>query len=205
LTRRARWLTLPATMTLHLPPIGAATVRRLSRPRAAEIDALADVLIDCVDGGASVSFISPLSRDRALAFWSRVAEETARGERALLVAEDASGIVGTVQLVLAQPENQPHRADLSKMLVHRRARRKGLGVALLHAAEQVAHACGKTLLVLDTASADAERLYQRLGWQRVGVVPNYALLPDGGLCDTVFFYRELGPQAGGATPPRGAR
>ena len=173
-------------------PATTPTVRRLTRVGEAELQALADVLIDCVDGGASVSFMHPLPRDKALAFWQGVAEATARGERALMVAEDADGIVGTVQLVLAQPENQPHRADLSKMLVHRRARRQGVGAALMHAAEQAARDNGKTLLVLDTASAEAERLYARMGWQRCGVVPGFALLPHGGLCDTVFFYRELG-------------
>ena len=97
-----------------------------------------------------------------------------------------------MQLVLEQPENQPHRADLSKMLVHRRARRQGLGAALLRAAEATARECGKTLLVLDTASDDAERLYERVGWQRVGVIPDYALLPQGGLCGTTVYYRNLG-------------
>jgi GNAT superfamily N-acetyltransferase len=95
--------------------------------------------------------------------------------------------------VLDQPENQPHRADLSKMLVHRRARRQGLGAALMRAAEGTARECGKTLLVLDTASADAERLYERMGWERVGVIPGYALLPQGGLCGTTVYYRNLGP------------
>jgi GNAT superfamily N-acetyltransferase len=115
----------------------------------------------------------------------------AQCERALLVAEDGQGTVGTVQLIVKQPENQPHRADLSKMLVHRRARRRGLGAALLLEAENVARGCGKSLLVLDTASGDAERLYARLGWQRCGVIPGYALLPHGGLCDTTYFYRVL--------------
>ena len=117
----------------------------------------------------------------------------AAGERALLVAEDTRGVCGTVQLVLDQPENQPHRAELSKMLVHRRARRQGLGAALMRAAEATARECGKTLLVLDTASADAERLYERMGWERVGVIPGYALLPQGGLCGATVFYRNLGP------------
>jgi GNAT superfamily N-acetyltransferase len=136
--------------------------RRLLAPNDAEIDGLASVLIDCVEGGASVSFMHPLPRDRAVAFWSSVAQGVAAGERALLVAEDAQGVCGTVQLVLDQPENQPHRADLSKMLVHRRARRQGLGAALLRAAETTARECGKTLLVLDTASDEAERLYERV-------------------------------------------
>ena len=165
--------------------------RRLHALDDAQIDELAGVLIDCVEGGASVSFMHPLPRDRAVAFWSSVAQGVAAGERALLVAEDAQGVCGTVQLVLDQPENQPHRADLSKMLVHRRARRQGLGAALLRAAETTARECGKTLLVLDTASDEAERLYERVGWVRVGVIPGYALLPQGGLCGTTVYYRNL--------------
>jgi GNAT superfamily N-acetyltransferase len=167
------------------------SVRRLHALDDAQIDALAGVLIDCVEGGASVSFMHPLPRDRAVAFWRGVAQGVAAGERALLVADDAQGVCGTVQLVLDQPENQPHRADLSKMLVHRRARCQGLGAALLRAAEATARECGKTLLVLDTASDDAERLYERVGWERVGVIPGYALLPQGGLCGTTVYYRNL--------------
>ena len=168
------------------------TVKRVHALDDSQIDGLANVLIDCVEGGASVSFMHPLPRDRAVAFWRAVAQSVATGERALLVADDAQGVCGTVQLVLDQPENQPHRADLSKMLVHRRARRQGLGAALLRAAEATARECGKTLLVLDTASDDAERLYERVGWQRVGVIPGYALLPQGGLCGTTVYYRNLG-------------
>jgi GNAT superfamily N-acetyltransferase len=169
----------------------AWTVRRVTAVDEATLAGLADVLIDCVEGGASVSFMHPLPRERALAFWRRVADDVRVGARALLVAEDDRGICGTVQLVLAQPENQPHRADLAKMLVHRRARRHGVGAALLRAAEAAALDCGRTVLVLDTASADAERLYERAGWVRVGIIPNYALLPFGGFCDTVLFYRDL--------------
>jgi len=165
--------------------------RRLHAVDDRQIDELADVLIDCVEGGASVSFMHPLSRDRAVAFWRRVAQGVAAGERALLVAEDARGLCGTVQLVLEQPENQPHRAELSKMLVHRRARRQGLGAALMRAAEATARECGKTLLVLDTANGEAERLYERMVWTRVGVIPGYALLPQGGLCGTTVYYRDL--------------
>src|SRR5437868_7304544 len=140
--------------------------RRLHALDDAQIDGLADVLIDCVEGGASVSFMHPLPRDRAVAFWRRVAQGVAAGERAILVAEDARGLCGTVQLVLDQPENQPHRADLVKMLVHSRARRQGLGAALMSAAEATARECGKTLLVLDAVTGgDAERLYQSLGWE----------------------------------------
>ena len=169
------------------------SVRRLHALDDAQIDELAGVLIDCVEGGASVSFMHPLTRDRAVAFWRRVAQGVAAGERALLVAEAARGLCGTVQLVLDQPENQPHRADLSKMLVHRRARRQGLGAALMRAAETTARECGKTLLVLDAVTGgEAERLYERLGWVRVGVIPGYALLPRGGLCSTTVYYRNLG-------------
>ena len=166
-------------------------IRRLRTVSGADLDGLADVLVDCVAGGASVSFMAPLTHERARAFWTEVAGDVARGDRALLVADDESGVVGTVQLALRLPENQPHRADLVKILVHRRARRRGVGEALLRAAEDTARELGRTLLVLDTASADAERLYARAGWQRVGAIPDYALLPDGGLCDTVLYYRRL--------------
>ena len=169
------------------------SLRRLHALDDAQIDELASLLIDCVEGDASVSFMHPLTRDRAVAFWRRVAQGVVAGERALLVAEDAQGLCGTVQLVLDQPENQSHRADLAKTLVHRRARRQGLGAALMRAAETTARDCGKTLLVRDAATGgDAERLYERMGWQRVGVIPGYALLPRGGLCDTTVFYRNLG-------------
>ena len=158
----------------------------------AQIEGLADLLIDCVDGGASVSFMHPLAPAKAQAFWRRVASDVAAGNRALLVAEDDIGIVGSVQLGLDQPENQPHRADLSKMLVHRRVRRRGLGSALMQAAEQMGRDCGKTLLVLDTVTgSDAERLYARLGWIRVGTIPDYALLSHGGLWGTTVFYKRL--------------
>jgi GNAT superfamily N-acetyltransferase len=158
-----------------------------------DIRALADVLVDCVDGGASVSFMHPLSHERAEHFWRQVADGVARGARAVLVARDNLGVCGTVQLILDQPENQPHRADLSKMLVHRRARRVGLGAALMRAAEDAARESGKTLLVLDTITDSvAARLYERLGWQKAGEVPGYALMPRGGFAGTTFYYRELG-------------
>jgi GNAT superfamily N-acetyltransferase len=167
-------------------------VRQLHVVGESDVQQLADVLIDCVDGGASVSFMHPLTRERALSFWRGVAAGVAAGERALLVAEDAAGICGTVQLLLALPENQPHRADVAKMLVHRRARRRGVGAGLLRAAETVARSMGKTLLVLDTVTGgDAMRLYGSLGWIRVGDIPNYALFPGGGFCGTTVFYRDL--------------
>lgn len=170
-------------------------VQRLHTLDEATIEALANVLIDCVDGGASVGFMAPLTPARARAFWQRVARGVTAGERALLVARDAQGPCGTVQLILDQPDNQPHRADLAKMLVHRRARCHGVGAALMRAAEATALDCGKTLLVLDTASAEAKRLYERQGWQPAGVVPAYALLPAGGYCDTAYYWRQLAPHA----------
>jgi GNAT superfamily N-acetyltransferase len=177
-----------------MPRVEGIQVRCLREADEREIQQLSDVLIDCVEGGASVSFMLPIERDTAMAFWRGVAAGVARGERVLIVAEDPAGrIVGTVQIIFAQAENQPHRADVAKMLVHRQARRHGIGAALLTAVETAALQAGKTLLVLDTASGDAERLYARLGWQRCGVVPDYALLPGGGLCDTTFFYRALKP------------
>lgn len=171
----------------------AVRVRVLSGPQAhAAVPGLTDVLLDCVAGGASVSFMAPLDRATAEGFWRNVAAGVEQGERILLVAEDGEGVLGTVQLVVGQPPNQPHRADLSKMLVHRRARRLGVGAALMQAAEDAARTAGKTLLVLDTASPDAERLYTRAGWVKVGVIPNYALWPEGGFCDTTYFYKALG-------------
>jgi GNAT superfamily N-acetyltransferase len=168
------------------------TVRRLSQVTSREFGGLCEVLIDCVEGGASVSFMHPMTLSKAADFWRGVAASVANGERALVVAEDGNGaIIGTAQAVWAQPENQPHRADVAKMLVHRRARRLGVGAAVLEAAEAAARDAGRTLLVLDTASGDAERLYERRGWQRVGTIPDFALLPDGALCNTVVYYKRL--------------
>lgn len=175
----------------------SSTIRLLDGSQAAAaVPALAEVLIDCVHGGASVSFMAPLPADKAQAFWRGVADGVARGERLLLVADGPDGpggrIDGTVQVVLAQPDNQPHRADIAKMLVHRRARRQGLAARLLAAAEDAARTAGKTVLVLDTVTGgDAERLYARAGWQRVGEIPNYALMPDGALCSTTYFHKPL--------------
>jgi GNAT superfamily N-acetyltransferase len=168
-------------------------IRRLPEIGPRELSELSDVLIDCVEGGASVSFMLPLSRAKADAFWQGVAASVARGERLVLVAEEAGGkILGTVQVILNQPENQPHRGDVAKMLVRREARRQGIGGALLAAAEHAALAAGKTLLVLDTVTgAEGERLYARHGWQRCGVIPDFALWPDGRVCATTVFYKAV--------------
>ena len=167
-------------------------VRRLESIGPKEVDGLCDVLIDCVEGGASVNFMWPMTRVKAEAYWHSVAASLALGERAVVVAEDSSGeILGTAQAVWAPQENQTHRADLSKMLVRRSARRHGVGRLVLAAAERAAFDAGRTLLMLDTASPEAERLYERGGWQRVGTVPKFALLPDGPFCSTVFYYKDL--------------
>lgn len=168
------------------------TVRRVGRDEARDlIEPLADVLVDCVDGGASVSFMAPMARQDAIAFWQRIADDVACDERVLLVAESEDGrVAGTVQVVTSQPPNQPHRADVSKLLVHRDYRRKGIGAALMKAVDEVARAERKSVLVLDTETGgDAERLYERAGWTRVGTVPDFALKPHGGLCATTYFYK----------------
>jgi GNAT superfamily N-acetyltransferase len=167
-------------------------IERLVELSQEHIQGLSDVLVDCVTGGASVGFMLPITHNRAVDFWSCVGQTVATGKRALLIATDELGICGTVQLILDLPDNQPHRADLVKMLVHHRARRKGLGAALMRAAESMARDCGKTLLVLDAVTnGDAARLYERLNWIRVGDIPNYALMPDGTPCSTTCYYRNL--------------
>lgn len=172
---------------------GDIQIRNLETLDDREIQGLSDVLIDCVEGGASVSFMLPMSRAKAEAYWHAASASLARGERVVLAAEDTAGtIVGTVQVIWAQPENQPHRGDIAKMLVHRRVRRQGVGAALLAAAERSALSAGRTLLVLDTVTgADAERLYARQGWQRCGEIPDYALWPDGRPCATTIFFKSL--------------
>ena len=178
-------------MNSDAPP--ALRLRRLDGAEAAALaPALAEVLVDCVAGGASVSFMQPLDPTRALAFWRCVAEGVAAGYRALVVAEEAGLVLGTVQLLLGMPENQPHRAEIAKMLVRRSARGRGIGSALMRAAEALAVDNGRSLLVLDTAEGgEGERLYRRLGWVAVGTIPRYALHPDGRPCGSTFFYRDL--------------
>jgi len=172
----------------------APTIRRVIELTETELDDLADVVLDGVADGAGFGFMDGITHERARTFWRGVADGVRQGDRALLVAEDEHGICGTVQLRFGQPDNQPHRGDVAKMLVHRRARRRGLGAALMTAIVAVARDEGKTLLVLDTATGGAAyRLYTRLGWQRVGEVPDYALNPDGSMCTTTFFYLRVGP------------
>lgn len=172
-------------------------IRRLGAAEAAaRAGELGGVLLDCVAGGASVSFMANMTETEARAFWTRVAEGVARDERILLVAEREGRLLGTVQVVAAGVPNQPHRADIAKMLVHREGRRRGIGLALLKAAEAAAFEAGFWLLVLDTvADSEGYRLYQRGGWRKVGPIPHFALWPDGRLCGTVYFYKDLRPEA----------
>jgi GNAT superfamily N-acetyltransferase len=169
-------------------------VRRLTASETREhLSVLADVLVDCVEGGASVSFMMPFSKSDAEAFYRKVADGVEAGERILLAAFTGARLVGTVQVLTALPPNQPHRADVAKLLVLRSARGSGVGRQLMEEAERHAAAEGKSLLVLDTATGgDAERLYERLNWVRVGVIPNYALFPDGTWTATTIFWKGLG-------------
>jgi GNAT superfamily N-acetyltransferase len=170
-------------------------IRELTAADAREhLAALGEVLFDCVDGGASVSFLAPFSHADAEAFFEQTATAVERGERILLAAFDGAALVGTVQIVLATPPNQPHRADVAKLLVHRAARGKGVAKLLMQAVEQASLRAGKTLLVLDTVTGSvAETLYKNLGWTVVGVIPDYALFPDGRLCATTVFFKKLSP------------
>jgi ribosomal protein S18 acetylase RimI-like enzyme len=157
----------------------------------AALGELSAVLADCVEGGASVSFMLPYSHADAAKFFEKVIASVATGDTVLVVAKLNGRVVGTVQLGLDMPPNQPHRGDIKKLLVHRSARRYGIGAKLMQRAESEAKARGRSLLVLDTAGSEAERLYVRSGWQRVGVIPDYAMWPGGGFCDTTFFWKKI--------------
>ena len=168
-------------------------IRRLAAAEVREaLDGLAAVLVDCVEGGASVRYIAPFFVEDAREAFETVAAEVEARRRLLLAAFLDGEVVGTVQVVSAAQPNSPHRAEIVQLLVHRAVRRRGLAEQLMARAEAEARAEGKTLLVLDTVTGDAaERLYERLGWNRVGVIPNYALYPDGRPCDTTVFWKAL--------------
>jgi len=168
-------------------------VRRLGPDEPRELlDTLAEVLADCVAGGASVGYMAPFSHEDARAAFEVFARDAEQGRRIILGAFLDGNLVGTAQLVVAVPPNQPHRADVARVLVHRSARRRGIAQQLMEQLEREARTEGKTLLVLDTVTGDdAERLYARLGWNRVGVIPGYALYPDGRTCDTTVFWKAL--------------
>ena len=168
-------------------------IRRLSSVEVQqELDGLAAVLVDCVAGGASVSYMPPFTQEDGRAVFEAVAAEVERGGRLLLAAFADGDLVGTVQVIYAVQPNQPHRGEIAKLLVHRSARRRGIARLLMERAEAEARAEGKTLLVQDTATGDgAEFLYERLGWTGVGVIPGYALYPDGQPCDTTVFWKSI--------------
>ena len=170
-----------------------AEITSLEAPVAeSALGQLADVLVDCVEGGASVSFMSPFSHQQALTFFRKVAGSVASGDTVLLAARLGDRIVGTVQLGLDTPPNQPHRADIKKLLVHRSVRGHGVGAALKAQAEEEARRRGRWLLVLDTVPGEnGHRLYLREGWTQTGLVPDYALFPDGRPCDTAIMWKRL--------------
>ena len=166
-------------------------IERIAGADETLVEGLSDVLLDAVESGAGVSFMADLTRDGAVAWWRKTLG-AATPRTVVLVARDESGIVGTVQLQPAWPPNQPHRADVAKLMVHRRARGRGVARALMEELERQARAQRFTLLLLDTCKGSAaERLYASMGWTRVGEVPNFALNPDGSWCDTVFFYKQI--------------
>jgi len=168
-------------------------IRRLAPADVDEqLDALAGVLADCVAGGASVSYMAPFSHEDARKAFAAFAAEAEHGRRLILAAFADGDLVGTVQVIVTLPPNQPHRGEIAKLLVHRSARGRGIAQRLMERAEAEARAEGKTLLVLDTVTGDpAERLYERMGWNRVGVIPGYALYPDGRPCDTTVFWKAI--------------
>ncbi|MFO1150767.1 MAG: GNAT family N-acetyltransferase [Alsobacter sp.] len=169
-----------------------ADVRLLSPAQINQrLPELADVLVDCVHGGASIGFMEPFSHAEAVSYFAEIAESVQAGERVLFAAMLDGKVVGTVQLVIRQPANQPHRAEISKIMVHRGARGRWIGVMLMQAAERHATALGRKLITLDTATPEAARLYRRLNYTEAGSIPNFALFPDGRPCATTFFFKEL--------------
>lgn len=169
------------------------TMLRLNADEARDaIDDLAALLVDCVDGGASVSFIRPFGHEDAVAFFESLLPDVAAGTRVLVGAYDEDGLVGTVQLIHARPPNQPHRGDIAKLLVHRRARGRGVAQALMAQVEEEARRDGKSLLVLDTVTGTpAYALYRKLGWTVVGEIPGYALDVDGSPEPTTVFFKNV--------------
>jgi GNAT superfamily N-acetyltransferase len=183
----------PAVNRKNAPVGSEVEIRRLTPAEAhAQLDALAGVLEDCVAGGASVSYLAPFPHEQARSMFEGFVAEAEQGRRLILAAFADGELVGTVQVILALPPNQPHRGEIAKLLVHRSARGRGVGALLMARADEEARAKGKSLLVLDAVTGgDAERLYERLGWSRVGVIPNFALFPDGRFCDTTYFFKAL--------------
>lgn len=176
---------------VHVRVADATTIASV-RPR------LGEILVDCVRHGASIGFLDPLDPADADAYWQRIERAVAEARCVLLVAGAPGGeVTGTVQLDVDTLPNQPHRATVSKLLVHSAARRRGVGEALMAELERVAAETGRWLLTLDTATDGARRLYERMGWARSGDIPNYALNPDGTLTETSFYWKQLDRQPNG--------
>jgi GNAT superfamily N-acetyltransferase len=158
----------------------------------ADLDGLADVILDCIDGGASVGFLYGVTREDLKAFWRDTLAAVETGAAMLFVARDDEKLVGTVLLHPVPKPNQPHRADVSKLIVSSRARRRGVATRLMDALEAHALSLGRTLLTLDTETGSgAEQFYQRRGYVRVGDIPNYCLGNDGGPSGTTIYYKQL--------------
>jgi len=175
----------------YAKPVSGIEVLDVAAAASAE-RRLTEILCACVDAGASVSYLPPLAPEDARAFWKRMAAEVAAGTRILLAAWDDAELVGTVMLELASAPNQPHRAEVQKLLVHPAARRRGLARALMLRTEQEARRAGRTLVTLDTRAGDAaETLYRAMGWHEAGRIPGYALNADLTPCDTIFFWRHV--------------
>jgi GNAT superfamily N-acetyltransferase len=177
------------TESFEVVRLKGAEVRR-------RIEEFSSILVDCVEGGAGVSFMPPFGKADAAAFWLSVADDCEAGKRIVIAALMDSVAVGTVQIVPVQIPNQPHRAEVAKLLVHRRARRLGIARALMTRAEAEARAVKRSLLTFDTTTGDAaEQLYLSLGYVRAGIIPNYAYMPDGRLIDTSVFYKLIGSES----------
>jgi GNAT superfamily N-acetyltransferase len=176
-----------------MTPAGLVIERLDAAGAAGAVPALSRILIDCVEGGGGVSFLHPLAPEKSDQFWrGEVIPAVAAGNTALLVARADGEIVGTVQVILGMRENQPHRGEIAKLLVAPTARRKGVARALMEAAQHLAAASGKILLLLDTETgSNADQLYRSMGWQEVGIVPNFALTNHGVLCTVTYFYKGL--------------
>ena len=172
-------------------------IRSLTAAEAGRhLNALISLLQDAVDSGASVGFLSPLASPTALDYWKQIIADVASGSRRLLVAIHDGQILGSVQLALAHKLNGLHRAEIVRLIVHRSARRRGIGRALMQEAERVAQADGRTLIILDTRQGDvAESLYRDMGYKEVGVIPRYALSSEGKLTDTIIFFKEITPRS----------
>jgi len=162
--------------------------------QAEVIAALSDMLIETVAHGGSVSFMHPLAREVATEFWKNSLAQAASGKRVVLGAWEGDELIGTVTLDMDTPPNQPHRAEIAKLMTRVNYRGRGVAQRLMTEAERIAVARGRTLLVLDTAVEEgAAGLYERLGYKRVGVIPGYALKPHGGLTGTIIYFKPIGP------------